>query len=58
MSATPTHEDDGRPRHRAAACGAWQHADGTNAHELCTGAVALPAPRDRCSCPCHVCPTA
>ena len=37
----------------SAACGAWQHADGTNAHDHCEGKVHLPAPRNVCECECH-----
>lgn len=38
----------------SAACGAWL-IPGTqeNAHDFCTGAVALPPPDDVCQCPCH-----
>lgn len=38
---------------KSAACGAWQLLDGSNAHEFCTGKVALPEPYDNCQCDCH-----
>ena len=43
-------------RNLSAACGAWEHEDGTKAHDHCTGRVALPAPRDICECSCHQAP--
>jgi hypothetical protein len=44
---------DSTDGNRSAACGAWRNSDGSNAHRYCDGSVMLPAPRDKCSCPCH-----
>lgn len=42
-------------RNRSAACGAWKSPNPGmgNAHDHCTGKVALPAPNDICTCWCH-----
>jgi hypothetical protein len=40
----------------SAACGAWKNHNGTHAHDLCDGEIALPAPLDRCTCSCHTQP--